>query len=134
VKDFKASPAFTRQPGNMNFSDLASGYLLFSRFNPAVNQTNQELLTAESYQLAVYPNPITQKVFRLNVKQANIGMHTVQVTDLSGQLIFQSTVNISGRGQAFTFNLPAETAGGMYLVRVTDHSEKTVHVSKVVVD
>ena len=135
VQDFKARPAFTRQPGNMNFSDLASGYFLFSRFSPSAPiQTNQELFTAEFYQVAVYPNPVTQKVFRLNFKQANTGMHTVQLTDLSGQLILQSNVQISGRGQAFTFNLPSESAGGMYLVRVTDHTEKVVHVTKVVVE
>jgi hypothetical protein len=134
VKEFQARPAFTRQPGNMNFSDMASGYFLFSRFQPSnVNQTNADLFTAEAYQLSVFPNPVSDKVFRLNFKQSNTGMHTVQVTDLSGQLILQTNVNISGRGQAFTFNLPAETAGGLYLVRVTDHTDKIVHVSKLVV-
>lgn len=134
VQNFQARPAFTRQPGNMNFSDLASGFFLFSRFQPSnVNQNNADLFTAESYQLSVFPNPVTEKVFRLNFKQSNTGLHTVQVRDLSGQLILQTNVNISGRGQAFTFNLPSETAGGMYLVRVTDHTDKIVHVSKLVV-
>jgi hypothetical protein len=133
MNSFEARPAFSEKPGKLNYSDLASGYMLFSRsrFNNG-NEVNQDLFTAEQYQLQIYPNPITENRFKLNFKQTNTGMHTIQVTDLSGQLIRQTMVQVSGRGQAFHVELPAETAKGLYLVRVTDHTEKTVHVSKIV--
>ena len=57
------------------------------------------------------------------------GVHSF---DLSGQIVYLSNVNISGRGQAHMVELPSDASKGMYLVCVTDHEEKTVYVSKVV--
>jgi hypothetical protein len=81
----------------------------------------------------VYPNPVTNKQFVIQFSQLDAGNYTVQVTDVMGRQVVQQVVNVGGENQAQSFKLPAATAGGVYLVKVTDHTNKSVFSTKVVV-
>ena len=50
--------------------------------------------------------------------------YTVQVTDVMGRQVMQQIVNVGGDNQSQSIKVPAASAGGVYLVKVTDHEQQ----------
>jgi hypothetical protein len=115
-----------------NASDLASGNLAK---RPARN--NGEYLngsfTIAHQKISMYPNPVTDHRFQLSFEEVSAGVHTIQVLELSGKLLFNRVVNISGPGQFETVELSPTLARGLYMVKVVNSESKTVYTNKVMV-
>lgn len=131
VKTLKASPV--KSDLVWRSSDLGSSNLLATRavIPPAtlISAVNE----APDGRVQVYPNPVVNKKFALQFNQLE-GNYTVQVTDAMGrQQKAQTIVNVKGKGQIETVELPASTLKGVYLVKVLDHASKTVFTRKIVV-
>ena len=80
-----------------------------------------------------FPNPVTEHRFQLNFEETGTGIHTIQVLDLSGKIMFNKTVNVSGPGQYEGVELKQTITKGLYLVKVLNQDEKTVYTSKFIV-
>lgn len=132
IDDLTASPAFTETPSGLNTSDLASAYLL-----PRAVKNNgtyqQRSLIIINEQISIYPNPVTENKFQIQFDKTGPGIHTLQVVELSGKIVFNRKVNISGAGQLETIELNPEMARGVYLVKVINSELKTVYSNKVMV-
>jgi hypothetical protein len=81
----------------------------------------------------MYPNPVTDNRFQLSFEAVSAGVHTIQVLELSGKVLFNRVVNISGPGQFETVELSPTLARGLYMVKVVNSESKTVYTNKVMV-
>lgn len=132
IDDLTASPAFTETPSGLNTSDLASAYLLpRAAKNNGIYQQRSPKTTSE--RISIYPNPVTENKFQIQFDNTGTGIYTLQVVELSGKIIFNRKVNISGAGQLETIELNPEMAKGVYLVKVINSELKTVYSNKVMV-
>lgn len=115
-----------------NASDLASGNLAK---RPANNngQYINGTLTVANQKISMYPNPVTDNRFQLSFEEVTAGVHTIQVLELSGKLLFNRVVNISGPGQFESVELSPTLARGLYMVKVVNSESKTVYTNKVMV-
>jgi hypothetical protein len=130
-KTLKAAPV--QSDVTWRSSDLGSSNLLATRLvvPPAtlISAVNEKM----DGRVQIYPNPVTNKQFALQFNQLE-GNYTVQVTDAMGrQQKAQTIMNIKGKGQIESVELPASTLKGVYLVKVLDHTNKTVFTRKIVV-
>lgn len=116
-----------------NASDLASGNLAK---RPARNNgqylSNRNNIVLQS-KISMYPNPVTDHRFQLSFEEVSTGVHTIQVLELSGKVLFNRVVNISGPGQFESIELNPTMAKGMYMVKVINSELKTVYTNKVMV-
>ena len=62
-----------------------------------------------------------------------VGNYTVQIKDVLGRQVSKIATNIKGDGQTQNFRLPAITGKGVYLVKILDHSNRTVLSKKILV-
>jgi Secretion system C-terminal sorting domain len=117
-----------------NASDLASGNLAK---RPARNNgqylTNNAAFNNASQKISMYPNPITDNRFQLSFETVTSGVHTIQVMELSGKILLNRVVTISGPGQFESVELSPTLARGMYMVKVMNSESKTVYTNKVLV-
>ena len=135
LKDFVATPI---EGSDMvyNASDLANGNLLYQKevdaartfadFKPVV-----PVLTNEAH---IYPNPVTNSEFKIFFEGQQAGKYNVVITDLTGKPIMNKVVNVaSAKAQAETISLSRAFAKGMYMVKVTDASNKFIFTERIVV-
>jgi hypothetical protein len=81
----------------------------------------------------VYPNPVTANRFTLQFSKIPAGTYAIDVTDETGKVLLQKRTVINTIGQTQTVTLPAGTAKGLYLVKVSDRNQKAVFGQTVVV-
>jgi hypothetical protein len=136
LKDFVATPV---EGSDMvyNASDLANGNLLYQKeadaaktyavadFKPVV-----PVLTNEAH---IYPNPVTNSEFKINFEDQQAGRYNVTITDLSGKPVMNRIVTVSAKGQVETVALSRTFAKGVYMVKVTDASNKFIFTERIVV-
>jgi hypothetical protein len=72
----------------------------------------------------VSPNPVKDKLVRLQATAQAPGDYKVQLINNAGQVIYQETITISGTAYVQQIPLPANTAAGNYLFSITDISGK----------
>ncbi len=113
-------------------SDLANGnYLSVTAPKPAIETLTQKAVVSNAVQ--IYPNPVTANHFTVQFSKLPAGDYTVDVTDVSGKSLVQKRVVLTSVQQTQNITLPAASAKGVYLVKVTDRSKKAVFEQKVVV-
>jgi hypothetical protein len=112
-------------------SDLANGNYLSVAKKPEMQTIAANGIVSNSVQ--VYPNPVTEKRFTMQFAKLPAGDYMVDVTDVSGKTLLQRRVTINAPQQTQTMTLPSSTAKGMYLVKVSDRSNKSVFEQKVAV-
>jgi hypothetical protein len=127
-----AKAAFTQTPAGLNTSDLASQYLLRK---PAVNNRTylERQILVVKQKISMYPNPITENRVQLIFDEAEKGEYTIQVMDISGKVLMNKVVNISGPGQISALELSRSISKGVYMVKVVNHEKKTVFADKLMV-
>jgi hypothetical protein len=86
-----------------------------------------------SYNVQIYPNPVTDNKFTIQFNQLEAGNYNIQVTDVMGRQVLQQQVNISGDNQSQLLRLDPSSAKGIYLVKVVDFNSKAVFSKKIVV-
>ncbi len=118
----------------INSSDLAS-----SNFVSRAAINNGQYITGRSpfetaiQKINMFPNPVTEHRFQLSFEETGTGIHTIQVMDLSGKIMFNKTVNVSGPGQYEGVELKQTITKGLYMVKVLNQDAKTVYSAKFVV-
>jgi len=119
-------------------SDLANGNLLASGDKPKATN-NIDLISRNvpanigDSKINIYPNPVTNSQFTIQFNDLAAGSYTVRITDVTGRQVIQQEVNVGGDKQSQLIKLPASSAGGVYLVKVTDPGNKSVFSTKIVV-
>jgi len=118
-----------------NASDLANGNLLYQKevdaarvfadFKPVV-----PVLTNEAH---IFPNPVTTSEFSVLFEGQAAGRYNVTITDLSGKPLSNTIVTINGKTQVEKIALSKNFAKGMYMVKVTDASNKFIFTERIVV-
>ncbi len=134
LTDFKAS--FIEGSDMVyNASDLANGNLLYQKeadaartfadFKPVV-----PVLTNEAH---IFPNPVTNSEFNIYFDGQAAGKYNVTITDLSGKPLSNTIVNVNAKTQVEKVSLNKSFAKGMYMVKVTDASNKFIFTERIVV-
>lgn len=113
-------------------SDLGSSNLLATRLVVPPAKLISAVNEKPDGRVQIYPNPVINKQFALQFNQME-GNYTVQVSDVMGRQKMQNIVNVKGKGQIESVQLPATTLKGVYLVKVLDYTNKTVFTRKIVV-
>ncbi len=131
-----------------NASDLANGNLAFEKKK---KETKEEETVAKSpvaaetakpspaeeeiagKGIAVYPNPVSNGMVRLDFAGQPAGKYQVQLVDLSGRVISTKEVNIGSSKQIEEFRLPEQVAKGNYLVKIFNDANKVSVTNKLVV-
>lgn len=119
--------------GNVfNASDLANGNLAFASDVPSVPLINRAVIRNEKF--ALYPNPASgsQVYVSFNIKEP--GRYTIQMLDLTGQIISEKIAVIDNGAQVIPMNVRAGLAKGPYMVKVLSKSKKAVFTDKLVVE
>lgn len=116
-----------------NTSDLANGNLAFE--GKAAQQENELINRAivRNTNISVYPNPVSEGMFRVSFHSRVNGRHDIQLVDLTGKTITHRAVQIGNQGQVEEITVPTGSASGVYLVKVLNNSKKTVFADKVII-
>ena len=118
-------------------SDLANGNLLNTGTQAKGNTV--ELISRNTEpnsgdgKIAIYPNPVTNNQFAIQFNELEAGQYTIQVTDVMGRQVLQQIVSVAGEKQTQTVRLNSSSSKGVYLVKVTDHANRSVYNTKIVV-
>ena len=102
-----------------------SGKLMYS----PVRSVNME--DAKTSNFSVYPNPSSQKVTMLfdNLPDGN---YTVQVRNLSGQLLFSKNTAIKA-SNVISFALPDNSPSGMYHLQARESNSGKIYTGKLLI-
>ena len=136
MKSLSATP-YTIAGTVWQSSDLANGNLLNTGTQAKGNTV--ELISRNTEpnsgdgKIAIYPNPVTNNQFAIQFNELEAGQYTIQVTDVMGRQVLQQIVSVAGEKQTQTVRLNASSSKGVYLVKVTDHANRSVYNTKIVV-
>ena len=111
-------------------SDLASSNLIYQS-KPTVDINDSK--TALPSNIELYPNPVTNHIFNLQFSQLPAGNYTIEISDINGKKISSKSIAISGT-QSIQQSLPASINSGLYMLRISNTSGKTVYVNKLAVE
>ncbi|MER3498708.1 MAG: hypothetical protein C4308_08795 [Chitinophagaceae bacterium] len=114
-------------------SDLANSNIWNTRKNTTTEIptiTAKETLPVNG-QIQLYPNPVSNYQFNLQIAKA--GEYAVVLSDVSGKEVQRQKINVGSENQVQMINISKSLSQGIYLVRVTDISNKAVFVQKLVV-
>ena len=129
-KTWAATPS--RAGAGWRTSDLANSNLLSTRSVQPTIDLLKNISETDDGRVQLYPNPVTNNQFNLQFNLPE-GNYTTQIKDVMGRQVYQTTTNITGKGQVKQLNLPAASSKGFYLVKVIDQNNKTVYLKKVLV-
>jgi Secretion system C-terminal sorting domain len=118
-----------------NASDLANGNLLFQKEADAKRSFGLAPLpqVVASTDARIYPNPVTTGEFKVLFDGLQAGQYTVAISDLSGKALQATKVMVSSKLQAQTVKIGTTLAKGMYLVKVTDATNKMIFTDRIMV-
>ena len=84
--------------------------------------------------MAIYPNPVTNSVVKLDLTNQAAGNYELRLFDLNGKAISSKTINISGKQQTVSFNLPSQLAKGTYILKMLAENGNVVNTEKLIVE
>jgi hypothetical protein len=116
-----------------NASDLANGNLAFPNEKPTV----AELITRpviRNEKISLYPNPVATSRVYVSFNGKESGRYTIQLVNLTGQLITEKVVQITNQGQVVPMNMTSGLAKGPYLVKVLNNTKKAIFSDKIIVE
>jgi Secretion system C-terminal sorting domain len=136
MKDFAATK-IEGSDKTYNASDLANGNLLYQKEADAANEFSMlvEYKNSQSlYQYGsghVFPNPIASKEFKVFFENQNSGLYNIVLSDLSGRVVMNKVVNVSGKNQIETVQIKSIVGKGIYFVKAIDAAKNVVFTEKV---
>ncbi len=120
-----------------NASDFANGNLLLQKEKDAQSRfsmENSKLPTDIAIGDAkVYPNPVTNSSFNVLFDGQKEGKYTIVLTDLAGRTLLTKAVTNAKGNQIQKVNLNANSAKGIYMVKVLDENNAVVIKERIVV-
>lgn len=129
MNDFSATKLNT-QGQIFNVSDLASSNLLKQGIADA--ETTKPDVIGNKF-ISIYPNPVTNGQMKISFDNDVPGTYEVVLSDLQGRYIQSQTVYIKFPGQVENFGLKTRLASGLYVIKVTDETEKIIFSDKLVI-
>jgi hypothetical protein len=136
--DFKTLVAYRLHAANTWLTaDMANGNILkLKKSNEDENDdrimlVNTDLTTSEIIQ--VFPNPVTTNEFKIQFANTQAGNYTINVINITGQMVTTQAQNLVGKNNIVTVKLPALTGKGIYIVKIADNNNKTVFSDKIIV-
>lgn len=112
-------------------SDMANSNLLSTRPAPAATNIAVQSDEKANGNVKIFPNPAKDHRLQMNF-QLSPGNYSIQVLDISGKAVALSVVNLQGKGQMHSIQLPSSAKAGTYLVKVLDGRNNTVFGDKFV--
>lgn len=104
------------------------------RLKPATH-LYKRLETSLTDSLKVYPNPAQRgSNMKVAIKLKEAGLHTLQVIDVSGKVMFQKQVNAVDKKYNAEIACDSRWASGIYFLRVLSSDYKVIRVAKFVVE
>lgn len=121
-----------------NASDFANGNLLLQKEADAQSRFSMENSNLPTTDLAigdskVYPNPVTNSSFNVLFDGRKEGKYSIILTDLAGRTMMTRSVGITKGTQVEKVNLNANTAKGVYMVKVINENNEIIIKEKIVV-
>jgi len=123
--------------GVFRSSDLAnSNYLSVQKTPKLTGSEIQRLIRPEekfANEIAVYPNPVTASLIKLQFSKVPAGNYTVELRDVLGRTVMQKKISIEGENQTQELKLDRRNTNGVYMVKVFDGTNQSVFTQKLVV-
>ncbi|MDQ2863765.1 MAG: T9SS type A sorting domain-containing protein [Bacteroidota bacterium] len=119
-----------------NASDLASCNLLHQqqKINSVGEPSLKNIEVIGNRFISIYPNPVTNGEIKITFDGKATSKYKISVTDLQGRLIGMKDVYIEGPGQVENFQMHRKQSSGMYLIKITDASRKSIFSDKLIVE
>lgn len=133
MKDWKALKIPSSGPV-FNTSDLANGNIAFQNRKQAETMPLVTRKLIVNNNISLYPNPVTEGMFRVSFDSEVLGRYDIQLLDLAGRILLQKQVSVGNKGQVIEIELNKPVAKGTYLVKVLSHNKKAVHTDKIIID
>ena len=130
IKTLAATPV--KSSGIWRASDLANSNLLSTRKPSSLMDLLKNYDETDDGRVQLFPNPVTNNKFSLQFNLAD-GNYTIEVKDVLGRQVTQTTTNVRGKGQVKTLSLPASASKGFYLIKIVDQNNKAVYSRKILV-
>jgi hypothetical protein len=134
--DWSATP-YKAVDGIYRSSDLANSNYLSTRAakNPNGSEIQRLIRPEEKYanEIAVYPNPVTASVIKLQFSKVPVGNYTIELRDVLGRTVTQKKISIEAENQTQELKLDRRNANGIYMVKVFDGTNHSVFTQKLVV-
>jgi hypothetical protein len=134
-KDWSATQ-YQAKAGIFRSSDLANSNYLQTK---PKNTTQSEIVTRKAPdniiqgKISIYPNPVSNNQFTLQFGKIATGNYNIEMTNVTGQLVMQRTVNVQAEDQVETISIKSSMARGVYLVKVIGRNNEAVLSQKLVV-
>ncbi len=119
-----------------NASDLANGNLLFaSQVRNSVGSAPliQREVIGNQF-MSIYPNPVFGSQFKVTFENKATGEYNIALTDVQGKIIMTKKVYVKSAGQVETIQMKTKPANGMYMIKVTNASKRSVFSDKIVIE
>jgi len=113
-----------------NSSDLANANLLYDT-KLTTNKTISEV--KGNYPVSVFPNPVVNKAFTLQLDNVNAGNYNIVLTDPAGRNILSRALTVNAKGQKENISFARASSSGVYLIKLTGADGKVVYSDKIVV-
>ncbi len=128
LSTLEAKPVDKTEATVYNASDLANGNLAYK--NTKSNPVLADIKLSNA--ISIYPNPAINKAFAVQFDKLPAGNYSIELTDANGKRIFTKTLGINGL-QNEKINLPKAAATGLYFLKVTNSTGKSVYYDKLIV-
>lgn len=111
-----------------NVSDFANSTLAFDN----ATKTTLPSAAVDKSAVSIYPNPVTNHSFSLQLDNFKAGKYTVEISQVQGKRITQTEMDIKG-SQTQKIILPKSTSAGTYLIKIFNSNNESVYSNKVIV-
>ena len=131
VVDYKTLKAIPAIASAWKTADLANGNLLATRRYEAPPALLTNPASLADGKVHLFTNPATNKQFSVQFGLPE-GNYALQISDVGGRQVLQSTVYIKMKGQIEQVQLPGTSQPGYYLIKIVDQS-KTIFSQKLLI-
>jgi hypothetical protein len=84
--------------------------------------------------MSIYPNPVFGSQFKVTFENKATGEYNIALTDAQGKIIMTKKVYVKSAGQVETIQMKTKPANGMYMIKVTNASKRSVFSDKIVIE
>jgi hypothetical protein len=119
-----------------NASDFANSALLFEKKAAVVNSfeiKESPSVNTDASSTRIYPNPVTNGEFNINLSALTNGNYSVTISDLAGRAIQTNKVALLSGKQTVKMKINSRLTKGMFLVTVRDQDNTSLITEKILV-
>jgi hypothetical protein len=129
-----AAKVYDVKDGAFRSSDLANGNVLQTKpsSNTPTIPTIETIAGLNTDKVQMYPNPVPQNKFTLQFSKMKTGDYTLELMDVMGRQVMQQKVSIMAEEQVEHVNVHPGMARGVYMIKMSDRSNKAVFSQKLV--